>query len=232
MIDTLYTLNTIPIRASVRDSILTNTSLSGGLNIDGIDSLNLVLSGAPSVNVVMPEQTDWAMIIGIATICVNVLVLFVTIWSNRRLQQHETAEIRTRTIQEVSIKKEAELFERLVGICNLLQAQYENDKNGDNCRFVQAISNDKIRDTINETQTFISKNSIHINDELEQISVDLLNIYSDNVSSMQVLDIESLDKINDLLDQYCDRYNKPYETWKTVILNRIRTIHKKGEADE
>lgn len=218
MIDTLYTLKAIPVRASIRDSILTHTTLSGGLDIDGIDSLNLVLSGTPSVNVVMPEQTDWAMIIGFVSIFANILVLAITIWSNKRLQQHETEEIRTRTIQDIAIKKQAQLFKKLVNINNLLQNQDEDTEDEEIDNFFQGLSKKALTDNINEAQLFISQNRLYINETLQNIATELLNLYS---KQNNILDIETITVINEKIQEYCERYNAPYVKWQTRILRYL-----------
>lgn len=215
MIDTLYTLRTIPIAATINDSIVGSTTIGGCLEIGVKDSLNFVLSGSPSVRVVMPEETDWAMVIGIVTICINILVLLVTCWHNRILQKSETEEIRTRAIQDVAIQKQAKLYEMLVNLSYIIQ-----DPNNDS----NSIDMMAFKDKLEQTKLFISTNHLYIRDNLEEVTYDLLNIFS---SLTEMPDAKTMNNIDKNLAEYCKVYNTPNEirkTRKNRILNSFKNI--------
>ena len=78
MIDTLYTLRTIPIATTIRDSIITKTTIGGNLEIGVQDSLNFVLSGSPTIMLEMPKEINWSAILGIISVVVNALLVFHT----------------------------------------------------------------------------------------------------------------------------------------------------------
>lgn len=201
MIDTLCTLKTIPLTTTIQDSIVTNTSIRGGIDIGVRDSLNFVLSGSPTIMLENSGQTDWTAIVGISSMLMSVIVLFLTYYYNRKLQKTETEEIRTRAIQEIAITKQAELYKMLADVNNQTTSKCSNIAPSRN----HSIN---IQDKVQEIQSFLSINLPYIRHDLLGIAYEVLNIFS---SLIQIPDSETMNSIDQKLLDYCDKFNAPYD---------------------
>lgn len=218
MIDTLYTLRTIPISTTIRDSILTNSTLSGGLDINGIDSLNLVLSGTPTVSVLIPAQLDGATIVAIVSIIANIVIVGLTFYSKKWLQKHETEEIRNREMQNIAIKQQANLYELLVEISYLLQSP---ECINDSQEISWEVDNKDLNAKILYAKLFLSKNELFITDELSKIAYELLDLF---VNIQKFPSVEISKAIEFKLWQYSNIYKGVDISDITNLLNGIENI--------
>lgn len=218
MIDTLYTLRTIPISTTIRDSILTNSTLSGGLDINGIDSLNLILSGTPTVSVLMPAQLDGATIVAIVSIIANIVIVGLTFYSKKWLQKHETEEIRNREMQNIAIKQQANLYELLVEISYLLQSP---ECINDSQEISWEVDNKDLNAKILYAKLFLSKNELFITDELSKIAYELLDLF---VNIQKFPSVEISKAIEFKLWQYSNIYKGVDISDITNLLNGIENI--------
>lgn len=199
MIDTLYTLRTIPIATTIRDSIITKTTIGGNLEIGVQDSLNFVLSGSPTIMLEMPKEINWSAILGIISVVVNALLVFYSLYQNRKLQQCETEELRKRKIQEIAITQQAEMYRLLQELTNVAQDFV------DPIDIQQPAEQKKFKKKVYAARTFFTQNTIYIREPLETIVTEVLDIYDD---PNFVYDIDTIKKIEDILGKYCDIYNK------------------------
>lgn len=200
MIDTLYTLRTIPIATTIQDSIITNTSIRGGIDIGIQDSLNFVLSGSPTVLVEMPNQIDWSsFILSILSILLSAAVAVYTVYKNQQLQKSETEELKRRKIQEIAITQQAEMFRQLQELTDMVQESV------DELNIITPTAQKKFKKLFNKAKNFFNQNTIYIRDPLWSIVSEVLNIY--DVPNF-TFTMDAIEKIEKKLDEYCEEYNK------------------------
>lgn len=203
MIDTLYIAKQIPISAEVEDAIITKSVIDGELGLNMSDSLNLVLSGAPSLSVNMPQQVNWeAIIIGVLGIVVNAFIVYFTFRSKKKLQELETQEIRIRKTQDIEIEKQTELYRLLVNL---------NDPTKDaptqNAAFeLPGLPNSNLIRKIDYARKYINHNKLYINDELESIALKIIDLYDPSINKQ--LSLADGETIENKLKDYVNTYNK------------------------
>ncbi|MBO5673844.1 MAG: hypothetical protein J6S09_06105 [Paludibacteraceae bacterium] len=200
MIDTLYTLRTIPIATTIQDSIITNTSIRGGIDIGIQDSLNFVLSGSPSVLLDMPNQIDWiSLTLGVLSILSTAAIAVYTVYNNKELQKSETEELRRRKIQEIAVTRQAEMFRQLQKLTDMVQESV------DETNIMKPTAQKKFRQLFNSARNFLNQNTIYIRDPLWSIASNVLDLYED---PNFIYDTETIREIGNKIDDYCNEYNK------------------------
>lgn len=200
MIDTFYTLKSIPLVTTIQDSVVMNASIRGGIDVAIQDSMNFVLSGSPTVLVKMPNQMDWAsFILSISSILLSAAVAVYTVYKNQELQKSETEELRRRKIQEIAITQQAEMFRQLQELTDMVQESV------DELNIITPTAQKKFRKLLNNAKNFFNQNTIYIRDPLWSIVSDVLNIY--NVPNF-TFTMDAIEKIDKKLEEYCEEYNK------------------------
>lgn len=200
MIDTLYALKSIPLATTIQDSVVTNTSIRGGIDIGIQDSLNFVLSGSPSVLLDMPNQIDWiSLTLGVLSILSTAAIAVYTVYNNKELQKSETEELRRRKIQEIAVTRQAEMFRQLQKLTDMVQESV------DETNIMKPTAQKKFRQLFNSARNFLNQNTIYIRDPLWSIASDVLDLYED---PNFIYDTETIREIGNKIDDYCNEYNK------------------------
>lgn len=200
MIDTLYALKSIPLTTTIQDSVVTNTSIRGGIDIGIQDSLNFVLSGSPSVLLDMPNQIDWiSLTLGVLSILSTAAIAVYTVYNNKELQKSETEELRRRKIQEIAVTRQAEMFRQLQKLTDMVQESV------DETNIMKPTAQKKFRQLFNSARNFLNQNTIYIRDPLWSIASDVLDLYE---NPNFIYDTETIREIGNKIDDYCNEYNK------------------------
>lgn len=202
MIDTLYIAKQIPYSVVVQDTINFNSIVGGDLGLNVSDSLNLVLSGTPSVSVIMPQQVNWeAIIIGVIGIVVNAIIVYLTFRSKKQLQKLETKEIRVRKIQDIAIGKQSELYKLLVDLSDESVIIPEKETSFK----LSEYPNSNLIRKINYTRNYIEQNKLHINDKLEAIARSIIDLYDPSLN--KDISFNDMNNIEGKLKEYTDSFN-------------------------
>ena len=186
------------------DTIKTNSIIDGSLNLCTCDSVNVVLSGTPSVKIEDAKMTDWGVWTSLLAIIVNAIVVYFTFINEKKLQKHETGEIRTRKIQEIAITQQVAMYEKMVELSKMSREIGDKSDSSSAKGLLILSQNSSFKQRVAQAQDFLASNELYIRGELKKKATEVLEIFG---SEDFKYDIITKMKLEDLLKQYSDIYN-------------------------
>lgn len=168
------------------------------------ENIGLKLSGDYSLRLIEEnKETNWTVIIAIISIIANVLVVILTYVLQTRLKHLETKEIRTQNIQEVEVKKQADMYQKLKDIDNFMSA-HENSlwpDGGEGDAELKRQLNDKII----EAEDFHQQNTLYIRGKIGRVTANLLAQFKKKKDGDQSAEV--MNNIQKFLKDYVDVYH-------------------------
>ena len=149
------------------------------------------------------KETNWTVIIAIISIIANILVVILTYVLQTRLKHLETKEIRTQNIQEVEVKKQADMYQKLKDIDNFMSA-HENSlwpDAGEGDAELKRQLNDKII----EAENFHQQNTLYIRGKIGKVTANLLAQFKKKKDGDQSAEV--MNNIQKFLKDYVDVYH-------------------------
>lgn len=196
------TVETIETNKCVENKLI-SAKIEGDLDVTIQDSIDIHLSHIPTIEI-KKDDSNFSLWVAIAAILANIAMTIATIIMQIRMQEKETKELYIRKMQEITIDKQGELYQKLVSLEEFV-SKYDEWPTDDN-HSLGMVPN-MFNTQLNKATEFLNINKAYIRGEKERLASDILDRYKNPPQNPK--SVMAQKERMDLINRYVELMQNP-----------------------
>lgn len=200
--DQYVEVDTLETNTSVEDKYI-SAKVEGELDVTIQDSIDIHLSHIPIIEIKQKEN-NLSFWVAIAAILANIAMTIATIIMRVRMQKKETKELYIRKMQEISIDKQGELYNKFISLEDYV-SKFDEWPTNDNHSL--GIVPNRFNTQLEGVTEFLNINKAYIRGEKERLASDIIDKYKNPPQSPK--SVMAQKERMDLINRFAELMQKP-----------------------